>query len=346
MRSMLRCVPALIGLAVVPASADVLFTTGYFTQGGGRTGPGIGENFTRTLAEYQADGPIGFEYSFEWVSPDAPAVVPESRLARGEASPGLLRASAGYEKVDSFVLPVTIARMTTSAESLDTLTVDAGALNGQAGTLVVRFRVDGLADTDISGPAVTASSRWDLTVASGTPGTGSFATQMAESGVSSGRTSLFPVNGVYPYIGEPQPDNGGFFDAEIPIVFGQAFTLNAEFVAGVDFNCQWRDGQGRLQSAFYNGVTFAATGALDAQGAEIGLEGLTITAESGHDYTVFPAGVCPADINGDGLLNFTDVTGFIQAFNAGEARADFTLDGLINFFDVQAFVIAFNAGCP
>jgi hypothetical protein len=342
----MHVVPAVLGLAVVPASADVLFSTGYYAEGGSRTGPGVGEIFTRTLAEYQADGPVGFEYSFDWIPPGSTPLLPELRGARGESSPGLLRASASYEKIDSFVLPVPIARVVAGAEVLDTLTVDAGPLNGQPGTLLVRFRVEGQADSDIWGPAVTGTSRWELTVGSGTPGSGSTATQMVEDGVSFGRTSLFPVNGVYPYITEPQPDFGGTFDAEIPIVFGSAFTLNAEFIARVEFNCQWRDGQGQLQSAFYTGVTFAAIGARDAQGSNLDPASLAISAESEHDYTRFPAAICPPDFNDDNTLNFFDVSAFIQAFNTGEPRADFNLDGQINFFDVSEFIAAFNAGCP
>jgi hypothetical protein len=52
---------------------------------------------------------------------------------------------------------------------------------------------------------------------------------------------------------------------------------------------------------------------------------------------------CCADINGDGVLNFFDVSAFIQDYNAG---GDYNGDGMTNFFDVSAFVQDFNAGCP
>lgn len=55
---------------------------------------------------------------------------------------------------------------------------------------------------------------------------------------------------------------------------------------------------------------------------------------------------CLADLTGDGLLNFFDVSAFLSAFNAMESVADFTGDGLYNFFDVSAFLSAFNEGCP
>ncbi len=55
---------------------------------------------------------------------------------------------------------------------------------------------------------------------------------------------------------------------------------------------------------------------------------------------------CLADINGDGTLNFFDVSAFLNAFAAGDLVADFTGDGMLNFFDVSAFLNAFAAGCP
>jgi hypothetical protein len=55
---------------------------------------------------------------------------------------------------------------------------------------------------------------------------------------------------------------------------------------------------------------------------------------------------CPADLTGDGDLNFFDVSAFLSAFNAMDPIADFNGDGLINFDDVQAYLAAFNAGCP
>jgi hypothetical protein len=52
---------------------------------------------------------------------------------------------------------------------------------------------------------------------------------------------------------------------------------------------------------------------------------------------------CTQDINGDGELNFFDVSLFLQDYNAG---GDYNGDGSTNFFDVSAFLTDFNAGCP
>jgi hypothetical protein len=55
---------------------------------------------------------------------------------------------------------------------------------------------------------------------------------------------------------------------------------------------------------------------------------------------------CPADLTGEGDLNFLDVSAFLAAFGASDPIADFEPDGNFNFLDVSAFLAAFGAGCP
>ncbi|MEX0876841.1 MAG: S8 family serine peptidase [Phycisphaerales bacterium] len=55
---------------------------------------------------------------------------------------------------------------------------------------------------------------------------------------------------------------------------------------------------------------------------------------------------CPADINGDGMVNFFDVSAFLTAYNNQQPDGDFNNDGLFNFFDVSGYLAAFSAGCP
>lgn len=58
------------------------------------------------------------------------------------------------------------------------------------------------------------------------------------------------------------------------------------------------------------------------------------------------ADACPADLTGDGDLDFFDISAFISAFGAGDPSADFDGNGSIDFFDVSDFISAFGAGCP
>jgi len=55
---------------------------------------------------------------------------------------------------------------------------------------------------------------------------------------------------------------------------------------------------------------------------------------------------CPADLTGDGNLNFLDVSAFLAAFGNQDPVADFQPDGNFNFLDVSTFLAAFGDGCP
>jgi reprolysin-like metallo-peptidase family M12B len=59
-----------------------------------------------------------------------------------------------------------------------------------------------------------------------------------------------------------------------------------------------------------------------------------------------PGVSCAADFNGDGLLDFFDVSSFLGAFSAQDASADLNSDGLFDFFDVSMYLNLFSAGCP
>jgi len=67
---------------------------------------------------------------------------------------------------------------------------------------------------------------------------------------------------------------------------------------------------------------------------------------SGYIFTAPVTTDCTADFTNDGVLNFFDVSAFLQAFNAQDPIADLTNDGRWNFFDVSAFLQAFSEGCP
>jgi len=55
---------------------------------------------------------------------------------------------------------------------------------------------------------------------------------------------------------------------------------------------------------------------------------------------------CPQDIDGNGLLNFFDISSFLALYNAQNPVADWDGNGLFNFFDISSYLASYNAGCP
>jgi len=63
-------------------------------------------------------------------------------------------------------------------------------------------------------------------------------------------------------------------------------------------------------------------------------------------FTTLVVETCPADMNGDGVLDFFDISAFLTAFGNQDPAADFSDDGVFDFFDISAFLTEFSAGCP
>ncbi len=55
---------------------------------------------------------------------------------------------------------------------------------------------------------------------------------------------------------------------------------------------------------------------------------------------------CAPDLNGDGSVNFFDLSIFLNRFNSQDPLADMNGDGSWNFFDVSLYLNQFNSGCP
>ncbi|MFG0246504.1 MAG: GC-type dockerin domain-anchored protein [Phycisphaerales bacterium JB052] len=58
------------------------------------------------------------------------------------------------------------------------------------------------------------------------------------------------------------------------------------------------------------------------------------------------SGPCRIDMNGDLVVNYFDISTFINAFGLEDLNTDFTGDGELNFFDISQFLNEYVAGCP
>ncbi len=120
------------------------------------------------------------------------------------------------------------------------------------------------------------------------------------------------------------------------------------------------DASGFGQGERYIGSTSVTTDAGGSAGFAVSLAASTnagevVTATATRASTgetsefsacVAVAGGCIPDLTVDGVLDFFDVSMFLNAYNAMDPLADLTGDGVFDFFDVSAFLNAFNVGCP
>ncbi|MFK7759456.1 MAG: DUF6851 domain-containing protein [Phycisphaerales bacterium] len=55
---------------------------------------------------------------------------------------------------------------------------------------------------------------------------------------------------------------------------------------------------------------------------------------------------CPADFQGDGRVNYFDISKFLNAYMSNDQIADMTQDNQVDINDVYEFINAMNTGCP
>lgn len=65
-----------------------------------------------------------------------------------------------------------------------------------------------------------------------------------------------------------------------------------------------------------------------------------------YDPDCTPGTPCPCDVNGDGILDLTDITAFIACFTTGMPCGDLNGDGVLDLNDINLFISCFLAGCP
>lgn len=124
-----------------------------------------------------------------------------------------------------------------------------------------------------------------------------------------------------------------------------AATASLAGPSGGDFEITWytMDAGGTTSTT---GGDFELAGTIGQPDASQEMSGGSFSLTGGFWAGVQSGNPCPADLTGDGSLNFFDVSAFLSAFSMNDPSADFTGDGSFNFFDVSAFLAAFSAGCP
>lgn len=120
---------------------------------------------------------------------------------------------------------------------------------------------------------------------------------------------------------------------------GRLYVSNGEFAQGrfFAFNAD-------LSLRWSVGVTNVNIGA-----PAFGADGTLVVAGVGTNVRAYRTERCEADFDGDGFVDFFDLSAFAECFEGGACppgkSADFDGDGFVDFFDYQAFAAAFEAGC-
>ncbi len=88
-------------------------------------------------------------------------------------------------------------------------------------------------------------------------------------------------------------------------------------------------------------VNLNQAGPANAPGIEVDFDDVRLLAT--------PLPECPADFDGDGVVDFFDYDAFVRCFEGSGCppgtTADFDHDGTVDFFDYDAFVVAFETPC-
>ncbi len=91
------------------------------------------------------------------------------------------------------------------------------------------------------------------------------------------------------------------------------------------------------------GTVFIGSSTADGEMYDPANMNLNYGAMIAYDIICLPD--CSADINGDGVLDFFDISGFLIAFSLMDPAADFNGDGSWDFFDISLFLTTFSSGC-
>ncbi len=203
-----------------------------------------------------------------------------------------------------------------------------GAGEGPISTLDRDF--DGLPDSDLDGDGLFD---WGWSVRFFQPGTADFDSDGVPDGDPSDGMHPIGVNFGFPVGGTAIDHGDGTWSVEIdPDVPGAGTGAEDRFVLF--------DPDGNYAGGFSFGG-FACEGDPLPDGP--GYVPFATFAQSLYGPSDGGDGPCHPDINGDGELNFFDVSLFLQQFQSG---GDYNGDGSTNFFDVSLFIQEYNAGCP
>lgn len=117
----------------------------------------------------------------------------------------------------------------------------------------------------------------------------------------------------------------------------------------VDAHDNGADGQTVPEALYVGDLVIEAGGRLNVGALRVFYGKLTNNGLIDQPGNVVIVGLCPADLNGDGMIGFADLNVIVSNFNAqgppGTQTGDIDGDGLVGFSDLNIVVSAFNTDC-
>ncbi|MCC5822091.1 MAG: hypothetical protein LAT64_13360 [Phycisphaerales bacterium] len=168
---------------------------------------------------------------------------------------------------------------------------------------------------------------------------------------------LEDVDGGPTYLISPTMDLSGYDDPRVSYARWHRSNGNDPFRFQISNNggASWITVETVLNSIDWNWMEFRIADFIEPTGTMI----FRFSSEDNPNNAITESGVdafrvfdiactdaCPADITGDGQVNFFDLAAFMDLFNDQDPAADLNQDGLFNFFDVSIYLDLYNAGCP
>ena len=137
-------------------------------------------------------------------------------------------------------------------------------------------------------------------------------------------------------------DLGGLLAGEFDrITVGNSHTINLDGSVTVNLDSGYVPSFGDTWNIIDGGTVVGEFATTTVPAAPLG-QVYRVIYEPDHVYVVL---TCDADLTGDNILDFFDVSLFLNYFGTGDVRADINGDGFFDFFDVSLFLQIFGGGC-
>ena len=134
---------------------------------------------------------------------------------------------------------------------------------------------------------------------------------------------------------------------------GKSVSVDNDHVLVQGGNVVWKYIRATEELLMVGEIDFNATAAIAPAAHAVAFDGHYLipdtreSATGGISINVRAISDCPYDLNGDGSLNFFDISDYMTLFNASDLQADYALPyGVLDIDDINHYLALHGSGCP